>query len=159
MKPVLFIVTLGLVVLGILSFAVPKLFKEETNKTRPSVDVSEVAASIASKLARNRNDSEESGDLQQAEAFVLNEGNWAYKDERIDESAAPKRVTPQKSAPHTKKTSDECWAKADECLNWARTAPTDEVRLECLALAETWLKVAMRDGGSARPTLPRASTL
>jgi hypothetical protein len=56
MKPVILIVTFGLVVLGILSFAVPKLFKKETEKIQPSADVSEVAALIASKLARNRTD-------------------------------------------------------------------------------------------------------
>ena len=157
MKPFLFIVTLGLVVLGI-SFAVPKLFKNETNKIRATADVEvgEIAASIASKLARNRDDSAESNDWQQAEGFVLNEANSAYEDERLDESAAPKRVTPQISPPTI---SEEYWAKADACLSWAREAPTDEVRLGCLALAKTWLSVALRNGSGAPPTLPRAPTL
>jgi hypothetical protein len=70
MKAVLFMATLGLAVLGILSFAIPKLFKSEINKTRPSRDVGEIAASIASKLARNRGNARwVRDDLQQAEMF------------------------------------------------------------------------------------------
>jgi hypothetical protein len=159
MKSILFVATLGLLVLGILSFVIPKLFKSEKNEIRPSADVEEIAASIASKLARNREGSLESGDLQNVEAFVLNESKWAYEDERPDESAAPKQVTPEKSPPRMKTTSDEYWANADACLNWAREAPTDEVRLGCLALAETWLRAAMRYGDGAPSTLPWATTL
>ena len=160
-KLFVFIVILGVLVLGILSFAIPKRFKNQANKIRASAEVSEIAASIASKLARNRDDSGESGDLQQAEAFVPNEANLACENERLAESAASKRVTAQMlpPRPHMKATSDEYWANADACLNWAREAPTDEIRLGCLALAETWLKVAMRNDGGATSALPRAPTL
>jgi hypothetical protein len=158
-KPVILIVTFGLAVLGILSFAVPKLFKKETENIQPSADVSEVAALIASKLARNRPDNAESGDL--LEAFVPNDIDRAFESERLAKSAAPMLVTPQVSPPqpHKKATSDEYWAKADACLAWAREASTDEVRLRCLALAQTWLSVALRIDGGAPPTLPRAPTL
>jgi len=150
---------LGLALVGVLSFAVPKLLKNETNKMRASADLNEIAASIARRLARSRDGGAESGDLQQADAFVLNEANCACDGERLDESAAPKQVAPQMSPLHMKPTSDEYWAKADACLNWAREAPTDEVRLGCLTLAQTWLKAAMRNGGDAPATLPLAPTL
>ena len=160
-KLFVFIVILGVLVLGILSFAIPKRFKNQANKIRASAEVSEIAASIASKLARNRDDSGEAGDLQQAEAFVPNEANLACENEQLAESAASKRATAQMlpPRPHIKATSDEYWANADACLNWAREAPTDEIRLGCLALAETWLKVAMRNDGGATSALPRAPTL
>jgi hypothetical protein len=155
------VVILGVLVLGILSFAIPKRFKNQANKIRANAEVSEIAASIASKLARNRDDSVESGDLQQAEAFVPNKANLACENEQLAESAASKRVTAQMlpPRPHIKATSDEYWANADACLNWAREAPTDEIRLGSLALAETWLKVAMRNDGGGTSPLPRAPTL
>ena len=69
---------LGLAVVGILSLAVPKLFKSETNKKRASPDVTEIAAFIANRLARNRDGSAESGDSQQADAFVLNDAGCTF---------------------------------------------------------------------------------
>jgi hypothetical protein len=59
---------LGLALVGILSFAVPKLFKK-------------VAASMALRLIRGRDSNAESGALQQADAFVLREAGCARDSE------------------------------------------------------------------------------
>ena len=155
-KPVLFII-IGLGVLGVLSFAVPKLFKKETNTILAGADVNEIAASIGSKLARNRNDSAELGDFQEAEAFVANEANRAGMSHY---SKAPRQAGHLSEVIALyRRPSDEYGAKADACLNWAREAPTDEVRLGCLALAQSWLRLAMRNQSGVAATLPRAPTL
>jgi hypothetical protein len=67
---------LGLALVGILSFAVPKLFKK-------------VAASMALRLSRGRDSNAESGALQQAEAFVLREAGCARDSEEPNEGATP----------------------------------------------------------------------
>ena len=76
---------LGLAVVGILSFAVPKLFKNETNKMLIGADVTEVAASMAHRLGRVLDSNGEPGRLQQADAFVLKEAD----SEGPDEGATP----------------------------------------------------------------------
>jgi hypothetical protein len=160
-KPAILIVTFGLVLFGILSLAAPKLFENETEKIRPSTVVSEIAASIASKLARNQEGNAESGDLQHTETFVLSETSRDFENERPAQSGSPKPVTSQISPPRPqlKANSDEYWAKAEACFSWAREAPTDELRLGCLALAQTWLTAALRIDGGALPALPRAPTI
>ena len=61
--------------------------------------------------------------------------------------------------PYRKESSDEYRERADACLNWAREASTDEVRLACLTLANAWLKTAMSEDGGASHHLPLAPTL
>jgi hypothetical protein len=67
---------LGLALVGILSFAVPKLFKK-------------VAASMALRLSRGRDSKAESGALQQADAFVLREAGCVRDSEEPEEGATP----------------------------------------------------------------------
>jgi hypothetical protein len=76
-RSLLYLTALGLAVVGILSFAVPKLFKNETNKMLAGADVTEVAASMALSLGRGRDNNGESGDLQQADTLVLKETGCA----------------------------------------------------------------------------------
>ena len=86
-------VALGLAVVGILSFAVLKLFKNETNKMLAGADVTEVAALVAASmdlsLGRGCDSNGESGNLQQADAFVLKEPGCARDSEEPDEGTAP----------------------------------------------------------------------
>jgi hypothetical protein len=58
--------------------------------------------------------------------------------------------------PGAKPTSDEYRIRADACLNWAREASTDEVRLACLTLAYAWLKAAIDEDGRVSDHLPLA---
>jgi hypothetical protein len=60
--------------------------------------------------------------------------------------------------PSTKFNPDEYRGRVDACLNWAKEAPNDEVRLACITLAQLWLRAAMRDDGSGTD-LPLAPTL
>jgi hypothetical protein len=91
---------LGLAVVGILSFVVLKLFKNETkkmlagadvmsNKMLAGADVTEVAASMARRLGRGRDSNGESGDLQQASAFALKEAGCARDSGEPNEGATP----------------------------------------------------------------------
>lgn len=47
----------------------------------------------------------------------------------------------------------------DECLKWARDAPTEEARQACLLLARIWLKSAMREEDAKLNRVPLASTV
>jgi hypothetical protein len=85
----LYLTALGLAVVGILSFAVPKLFKNETNKMLAGADVTEVAASMALRLGRGRDSNGKCGDLQQADAFVLKEAGCARDSEEPNDGATP----------------------------------------------------------------------
>ena len=122
--------------------------------TRDSV--SEVAASIASRLARSRNGA---APFEEANVFVLNEAGC---DDRLDDDTSPNQVlVPQMSCDQLQPTTpspDEYRARADACLNWAREAPCDEARLACIMLAQIWLKAAMRDR-DVPAGLPLAPTL
>jgi hypothetical protein len=112
--------------------------------------VTEIAASIAARLARSRDDSAVSSDPRQGDASVLHEVSCAGDGGRLDEDTEPKQVDPQMSPdplPRTKPNSDGYRGRVDACLNWAREAPTDEVRLACLTLAQAWLRAAMRGAG------------
>ena len=127
--------------------------------TRESV--TEIAATMASRLARSR----ESGgvvvsDTQEAESTARNENCYAYES-GLDERAAPKQGVLQMAhdqLPSTKPSADDYRGRVDACLSWANEAPNDEVRLACITLAQAWLRVAMRDDGSG-PDLPLAPTL
>jgi hypothetical protein len=120
--------------------------------------ISELAASIASKLARN---AAVPGDPPQAGATVLSKGSFTLESERRDEISASQQVASEmahRDPPRTNRASNEYRERAEACLNWAREASTDEVRLACLTLANAWLKAAMGedDGGSDHsPLAPR----
>ena len=125
--------------------------------------VSEIAASMASRLAKTReaggivtSDPLEAGPLAEDEQSCGCEGG------RLDESGAQKQVVVQ--IPHgqmgsTKPNADEYRGRVDACLSWANEAPTDEVRLACLMLAQAWLRAAMRDDRTVSDHLPLAPTL
>jgi hypothetical protein len=127
--------------------------------TRESV--TEIAATMASRLARSR----ESGgvvasETQEAESTAQNENRYAYES-GLDERAAPKHGILQMAPdelPSTKPSTDEYRGRVDRCLSWAKEAPNDEVRLACVTLAQAWLRVVMRDDGSGSD-LPLAPTL
>ena len=128
--------------------------------TRESV--TEIAATMASRLARSR----ESGgvvasDTQEAETIARNEHRYGCESDRLDERAAAKQGFLQMAhdrLPSTKPGADDYRGRVDACLSWAKEAPNDEVRLACLTLAQAWLKAVMRDDGSGSD-LPLAPTL
>jgi hypothetical protein len=129
-----------------------------------SESVSEIAASIASRLARSRDGGARFDETQRGSVSVGNDVDCAYDSDRIEENTALNQVlAPQMSRDqleHTKLTADEYRARADTCLNWAREAIDDEARLACITLAQTWLKAAIRDGSdAAEDGLPLAPTL
>jgi hypothetical protein len=128
--------------------------------TRESV--TEIAATMASRLARSR----ESGgvvasDTQEAETTARNDHCYAYES-GLDERAAAKQDILQMAhgqPPSTKPSADDYRGRVDACLSWAREAPNDEVRLACITLAQAWLRVAMRDDGDVSDSLPLAPKL
>jgi hypothetical protein len=125
--------------------------------------VSEIAASMASRLAKTReaggtvsSDPLEAGPVAQGEQICASEGG------RLDESGAPKQVVVQ--IPHgklgsIKSSAEEYRGRVDACLSWAKEAPTDEVRLACLMLAQAWLRAAIRNDRTVSEHLPLAPTL
>jgi hypothetical protein len=131
---------LGLAVVGILSFVVLKLFKNETKKMLAGADVTEVAASMARRLGRGRDSNGESGDLQQASAFALKEAGRARDSEEPDEGATP---TLHDQLPHANLTFNEYRQRIDACLSWAQEAGAE--RVVCLELAQAWLQAALAD--------------
>jgi hypothetical protein len=133
---------LGLAVVGILSFAFRKLFKNETNKMVAGADVTEIARSMALRLGRGRDSNGETGDLQQADAFVLNEVGCARDIEQPDEGTAPTPIS-HDQLPRAKLTFNEYRQRVDACLNWAQEARAE--RVVCLTLAEAWLRAALAD--------------
>jgi hypothetical protein len=133
---------LGLAVVGILSFAFRKLFKNETNKMVAGADVTEIAGAMALRLGRGRDSNGESGDLQQADAFVLNEVGCARDIEEPDEGTAPTPIS-HDQLPRAKLTFNEYRQRVDACLNWAQEARAE--RVVCLTLAEAWLRAALAD--------------
>jgi hypothetical protein len=138
------------------------MFENQSKEIRDIASVSEVAASIASRLARNRANSAIIDDPQQGEPSVPDETDRAYSSRQLDEGPAPKQVASQMShdqLPGTKPTSDEYRVRADICLSWAREASTDEVRLACLTLANAWLKAAVCEESCVSDHLPLAPTL
>jgi hypothetical protein len=117
--------------------------------------INELAASIGSKLARNAPDpiDPQPGDPQKGDGLI-------DQSERQDDNVPPPReaTTVMHNQP-PKESSDEYRERADACLNWARDASTDEVRLACLTLASAWLKAAMSEDGGMSDHLPLAPRL
>jgi hypothetical protein len=132
---------LGLAAVSILPFTLRKLVKNETNKTQADADLTEVAASMALRLGRGRDSNEESGDLQQAGALVLNEAGCARDIEEPDKATAPTPIPHEQ--PRAKLTFNEYRQRIEACLNWAQEAPAE--RVVCLTLAEAWLGAALTD--------------
>jgi hypothetical protein len=134
------------------------MFKDQSKESRDS-PLNELAASIASKLARN---TPAPSDTLQAEASALAEDSFTLKSERLDEVPAPKQLASQMShdqLPRAKPTSGEYRTRADACLSWAGEASTDEVRLACLTLANAWLKAAIGEDEGVSDHLPLAPRL
>jgi hypothetical protein len=126
--------------------------------TRESV--SQIAASIASRLARSRGagDGTPVDETPRGSVSLVNEVVRASNNDRLGENSAQVVVT-QMLREHMKLTPDEYRARADACLNWAREALNDEARLACITLAQTWLEAAVRDGCDVMDGLPLAPTL
>jgi len=139
MKSLLYL-ALGLAVVGILSFAVPKLFKNETNNMLSGGDLTAVAASMALRLGRGLDSNREPGRLQQADAFLLKEASSARDSEEPDEGATP-ILHDQLS--HAKLAFNEYRQRIDACLSWAQEAGAE--RVVCLELAQAWLQAALAD--------------
>ena len=127
---------------------------KDQSKSRDG-SINELAASIGSKLVRNAPApiDPEPGDPQKGDGLI-------DQSERQDDKAPPPReaTTVMHDQP-PKESSDEYRERADACLNWAREASTDEVRLACLTLASAWLKAAMSEGGRVSDHLPLAPRL
>ena len=51
-------------------------------------------------------------------------------------------------------TAIEYRLMADECVEWARVAKTDNVRLTYLGIAKIWLEAAVRQDGELPIPLP-----
>ena len=129
---------------------------KQQSKESPDTSISGLAASIASKLARN---AAPTGDPPHPGASGLSEDSFSVDNQRRDEIPALQEIAPEMACPYplrTNRTAEEYRGRADECLNWAREAPADEVRLACLMLATAWLKAAMAEDGGGRDHSPLA---
>lgn len=104
--------------------------------------VSEIAAFVASRLARN-SDNGPPSDYQQ-DALV---------DDEISSGGL------QTLQPRKRSTSDEYLMRVNSCLEWAREAPNDEIYVACLTLAQSWLRAAIDNRSVAPSRLPPAPTL
>jgi hypothetical protein len=126
----------------------------DQNKSRDG-SINELAASIASKLARNAPIDPEPGDPPKGDGLICQSGR---EDDKIHPPQEPTPIM-HSQPPYRKESSDEYRERADACLNWAREASTDEVRLACLTLANAWLKAAMSEDRGLSDHLPLAPTL
>ena len=127
----------------------------DQNKSRDG-SINELAASIASKLARNAPIDPEPSDPPNGDGLIC------QCERREDDKIPPPQeatTVMHNQPPCRKGSSDEYRERADACLNWAREASTDEVRLACLTLANAWLKAAMSEDGGVSDHLPLAPTL
>ena len=116
--------------------------------------LNELAASIASKLARN------AVPLTDPQPSVPQE--WGGFVERQDANISPPQGAETvllEQPPRRKHSAEEYRRRADACLGWAREASTDDLRLACLALATAWLKAAAREDGDGSDHLPFAPSL
>ena len=128
--------------------------KDKTENGSENGSVSELAASIASKLARN------AVPLTDPQPSVQSEGSSFS--EQQNANACPSqgaKTVLLDQPPRRKQSAEEYSRRADACLNWAREASTDDVRLACLALAIAWLKAAVREDGDGSDHLPLAPAL
>jgi hypothetical protein len=116
--------------------------------------INELAASIGSKLARNTPAliDPEPSNPQKGDGFF-------HQSERQDDKVPPPQgatTALHNQPPYREESYRE---RADACLNWAREASTDEVRLACLTLASAWLKAAMSEDDGVSDRLPLAPKL
>ena len=127
---------------------------KDQSKSRDG-SINELAASIGSKLARNAPApiDPEPGDPQKGDGIIGPSERQDNKVPPLQESTTVMHDQPPKES------SDEYRERADACLNWAREASTDEVRLACLTLASAWLKAAMSEDGGMSDHLPLAPRL
>ncbi len=131
---------------------------ENQSKEFRGSPISELAASIASKLARN---GALPSDPPHAGVSVLTDDGFTLARARQNEIPAPQEVAQMshRDPLRTYGTADEYRGRAEACLNWAREALTDEVRLACLTLANAWLKAAISEDGGVSEHLPLAPRL
>jgi hypothetical protein len=125
-------------------------------------NVSEIAAAIASRLARSRDGGSDVGDPPRTDPIALAEVSRDDCTERANESSIPNDFGSQMlldNPPRPTPMADEYRSRVDVCLNWAREAHTDEIRLASIALAQAWLRVAMRIEREMSESLPLAPTL
>jgi hypothetical protein len=127
------------------------------NATRDSTkqSVSEIAAAMASRLARSREGVSDAGDP--LAKFSRTNGTEQSNGSSISNNSTS-HMSPNKPL-RTTPMADEYRRRVDGCLNWAREAPTDEIRLASIALAQAWLRAAMRDEREMAESLPLAPTL
>jgi hypothetical protein len=116
--------------------------------------LNDLAASIASKLTRNV------VPLTDPQPSVRPEGVSfsGQRDANITRSQGAETVLLDQP-PLRKQNADEYRRRADACLDWAREASSDDVRLACLALATAWLKAAVSEDGAESDHLPLAPSL
>ena len=110
--------------------------------------LNQLAASIASKLARNA--------VVPADPQPSMPQEGASFSQRQDTKIFPSQGAETVVQDQPPRSTDEYRRKADVCLNWAREASTDGVRLACLALATAWLKAAVSEDGGRSDHLPLA---
>jgi hypothetical protein len=139
------------------------LYRSGHQPTRDSASeiVSEIAASIAARLERSRNGGVSLDEAHQGSISIVRDesGNSDCLGENATLKLDIARQMPPDQLSHATPTADEYRARADVCLNWAREALTDEARLACMILAQTWLKAAIRDGDDGPGPLPLAPSL
>ena len=123
---------------------------DELNKALAGADVTEVAASMALSLGRDGDSNGETGDLEQADAFVLEEASCA-RDSEEPEGATP---TLHDQLPHAKLTFNEYRQRIDACLSWAQQAGAE--RVVCLELAQAWLQAALAHAERNKQTVGAA---
>ena len=111
------------------------MLKDKAKNGSDEGSLNELAASIAFKLVRN------AIPLADPQPSVPQEGGSFVErqDANISASQGAETVLLDQP-PRGEESADEYRRRADACLNWAREASTDDVRLACLALATAWLK-------------------
>jgi hypothetical protein len=118
----------------------------ERDSASTASGVSEIAASVASKLARNQGGGTAPFiDDRQVEASAPTEANPTCAIGRLDDGPATTQAVtgvPDHQVHRKKVTSDEYRKRFHACLFWAQEADSDDVRLACLTLAQVWLKAA-----------------
>ena len=129
------------------------MLKRQAKQPRDG-SINELAALIASKLARNV------VPLTDPPPSLPTEGGsfTEQQDANISPSQGAETVLLDQPPPR-KQSAEEYRRRADACLNWAREASSDDTRLACLALATAWLKAAVREDGDGSDDLPLAPRL
>jgi hypothetical protein len=132
------------------------LLKDKAQQSQQASDgsLNDLAASIASKLARNV------VPLTDPQRSVPPEGGSfsGQHDANISPPRGAETVLLDQP-PRSRQSAEEYRRRADACLAWAREASTDDIRLACLALATAWLKAALREDGDGADHLPLAPSL